>query len=337
MLLYVCSIVISVFLLPGCHHEREKKASVGPATRAVKVTEQSKSQPVTGDFIIPGFIKKEVAANHAKLVGQKGDYSSFKKYLDNLDTNKVESIAYAMDYINTCILASDTMSGDSCLLCFHRLFYEVVNNIEDSIMTKYSIVADSILMNAKTKEVNVFSDNMAQCGAGVFASEGGVYLDLLSNYENDNFKNRVTKDVQVYLTLREKELKEGFSEDAGLLISFDELYQRVKELEGFMNKYPKSTWVADAQYSYNEYLSTLLTGMDNSPVFDMETHVLKPEMKKLFQKIIKDDPGGKTTKIVTDFYNLLVKNNFKEDGDAEDKLLKQDSLITMQGVQPSLR
>ena len=329
--LWVVLIVVLGDLLFSCHNESKKKTTAGVSTHEVKVTEQDKGKPLAGDYIVPGFIKKEVTANHAKLVGQKGDYSSFKKYLQGLDTNKLESIAYAMDYINSCIPASDSSSSDSALIYFHRFFYKVVNNTEDTLIAKYHSVTDSVLADAKAKEVNIFSDNMAQCGAGAFASEGEIYLDLLANFENDSFKNRVTKDVQVYLAAREKELKEGFSEDAGLLISVDSLYQRVKNWERFLNTYPKSSWAPDAQFSYNEYLSTLLTGMDNSPVFDMETHVLKPEMKKLFQRIMKEDLNSKTTKIVTDFYNLLAKNGFKEDGSAEDKFLNKIALSQCKG------
>ena len=151
-----------------------------------------------------------------------------------------------------------------------------------------------------------------------------------------NFKNRVSPDAKEYLAKRKDELKEGYSEDAGLLISFDALYDRIKRWENYQNHFPESHHTVEANYYYTSYLEMLITGMDNSRVFDLETNILLPEVKLLYEKIMNDNPESTTTKIITAYYSFLEHHNFTENDEIQD-FLKENNLSTMLGIQPHLR
>ncbi len=166
-------------------------------------------------------------------------------------------------------------------------------------------------------------------------SEGTYYLDVKANYFSGIFSGKVSDALSEYLNLRSRELNEGFSEDAGLRISFKSDYERVLGWEAFLTKYPSSPLIGQAKYYFETYLETLLTGMDNSRVFD-ENETLIPEIKDLYESIVESDSKGKSTQIIKAYYNLLRQNKFKH-SESLDKYLKEQGLNSMLGIQPHTR
>jgi len=276
----------------------------------------------TEDLLQQNSVKTLDSLNHMKLDEEKGDLNSFRQYLEKLPVNKLVSIPYALGYIKTCI-PSGSPDQDSVFLVFNTWFYAVTNQLSDSLEKKYKIIVDQLNENSVSSELTAFRDNLAYCGIEILSSEGMYFLDVMPDYFYINFRDRVSAGVAQYLTIRKDELKQGFSEDAGMLITFGELYQRVKSWEEFQDKFPSTVYAADADYYLKTYLATLLTGMDNSRVFDSENSVLLPERKQLYEKIIKEDPQSESGKIISSYYSLLKSHNFK-DNTLNDIFLKEN-------------
>ena len=62
-------------------------------------------------------------------------------------------------------------------------------------------------------------------------------------------------------------MKQGFSEDAGMLISYEDLYYRIRRWEEFLYKHPNTIINDEAISYYRTYIETLMTGMANSRRF----------------------------------------------------------------------
>ena len=75
--------------------------------------------------------------------------------------------------------------------------------------------------------------------------------------------------------------------------------------------------------------------MDNSPVFD-ENNKLDPEAKQLYERVIAQKSSRKSSKIISDYYNLLKANNFHQ-FKGIDKFLKANGLYSMLSMQPDTR
>ncbi|MEI8204544.1 MAG: hypothetical protein WCH34_16095 [Bacteroidota bacterium] len=287
------------------------------------------------DLLKENSVKDLVALNHEQLKNVKGDLKSFISFLAILNKSKLSSIAIAADYVKTCI-GSGNQENDDIYVLFCAIYYSIANEISDSLEIKYKGVMDDFENNRNSSRLRIFKSNLAECGTEIFLSEGQFYLDVEADYFYDNFKGLVSKGLKEFLLIRSEERKKGFSEDAGLLISFEEVYQRAKRWEQFVNDYPKAVCIDEARMFYDTYLETLMTGMDNSRVFEGEDNILVPEIKALYEKIMKEDAQSKITKIITSYYSFLSKNNFKEI-DGIDNFLKENNLSSMLAVQPFLR
>lgn len=280
-------------------------------------------------------ISKLVAANHEKLSSVKGDFKSYKLYLDKLDNDSLTSIPFALDYIKTCIV-TENVDRDSIFLLFNIKFYAVANRLSDSLDTKYKSQIDQLDKDSNTVELKSFKNNLAICGIDIFSTEGMYYLDVFPDFFYTNFKNRVSGGVAEFLNIRKDELKQGFSEDAGMLISFEDLYRRVNRWDNFINKFPNTVYYGEANSYYETYLETLMTGMDNSRLFDLDNNLLLPEIKSLYEKIINEELESPTTKIISSYYTFLARHDFKEN-DSIPIFLNTNNLSTMLEVQPNTR
>jgi hypothetical protein len=276
-----------------------------------------------------------VSSNHQLIKDKKGNLISFKAYLQSLNDDSLTSIPYALDYIQTC-MKGDTTGRDSVFLLFNSKFYAIVNQLSDSLDTKYKYLEDQMDRDSITSQLQNFKANLKSCGVDIFTTEGMYYLDVIPDFFYSNFKNRVSEGVREYLNIRKDELKEGFSEDAGLVISFEDVYKRVKRWENFMKQFPSTVYSEDANGYYSEYLQTLMSGMDNSRVFDFDGNKLLPEVKSIYEKILKEDSESQTTQIITSYYNFLSRHDFTEN-DSVPLFMKSNKLISMLGVQPDNR
>lgn len=281
-------------------------------------------------------ISNLVSINHLELEKIKGNFETFKLYLNQLDDDRIVSIAFALDYINTCISVNSD-NQDSIFLLFEAKFYEVANKLTDSLETQYKSIMELLFNGESSPEIDNLKSNLKTCGMALFSTEGNYYIDVVFDYFYNNFQHRVSDGLKAYLDIRKDELKQGFSEDAGLVISFEELYQRIIKWEQFLDKFPPSSiYTQEANYYFSVYLSTLITGMDNSRVFDYESNSLLPEVKQLYEKIITETNDSKTKQIISSYYALLARHDFK-DNDSIAVFFKENNVTSMLATQPHTR
>jgi hypothetical protein len=318
-----------ILLAIACNTPQKKSnnAKMAPAPAFLK--------EINSSLLQANGIEKIVAANHEKLMGHSGDFISFKKYISALNDAEPTSIPFALDYIETCLPAA-LPERDSVVLLFNVKFYTICNKLSEDLDTKYGSLTKQLEKDVKSPELSAFQNNLKVCGIGVFSTEGNYYLDVLPNYFYDNFKDRVSEGTKTYLNIRKQELAEGFTEDAGLLISYKQLYQRVKNWDKYLSTFPKNVYTGEADGYYTTYLETFLTGTDNSRVFDGEDETISPEIKKLYEIAIHDDAQTRTGKIIAQYYALLSRHQFKQT-DSIDVFLKTHNLSTMLAVQPHTR
>jgi hypothetical protein len=302
-----------------------------------KVAEVIPTAVLAKELLQPDFMKTRIFANHGKLAGITGNLQSFKKYLKTLDTN-LQAIPYALDYIKTCIHVSDTLQRDSIFFYYMVEIDAILDKLDDSILRQYASTVKAVDSGSKSKEALAFTDNINLCGIELIddALEGD-YLRFNPDFLYNNFQDFVSKDIVEFLDQTGKETTEGFSEDGGLNMSFEDLYKRIKIWEKFANTYPNSLFRNAAWGNYRVYMGALFTGLDNSPVYDYNTQELLPELKTLYEKIIKDDTASKTSHIISEYYDSLSAHGFMRNDSVIGQLERKYKLWNMMAAEPELR
>lgn len=107
------------------------------------------------------------------------------------------------------------------------------------------------------------------------------------------------------------------------MISWTELTNRALALEDFVTKYPASNRSTVLQKELLNATSRLLYGSSNTPAYDYDEQVIKPEVKKAYENALKGNKGDtRILMILEKLLQLLDSTNNKLTPEVE-KFLNQ--------------
>lgn len=140
-----------------------------------------------------------------------------------------------------------------------------------------------------------------------FREVGEGYTEIWSKPDHyfSVFKNKVTPDYEAYISQTTKENEGNYAADAGLIITWKELGDRLIFWENFINKYPKSPLISRVKEDYNNYLYDYLFGMDNTPTYENSDGKLYDENRAEFNRMIKKYPNSYIAKKAQELLNLF--------------------------------
>jgi len=242
----------------------------------------------------------------------RADPDKINGYLRRLDFKDPVSIPLAIHFIEGYPEPPGASVYDTLYLRFESAYIETAA-LFDSIMNQEPYV--SILnkqydapQDAQLKNLLSYFELYSvrpeeEEGGYVAASDPDLYFNV--------FGKKASPALHDFLVLRKKELAEGFQMDAGMLITFPQLYERIESWGKFLKDYHGQMLTKDAFGYYGMYLRTLLVGMDNTPAF--ENGLLSADVKKLYENIQQQGKDSVSRRIVSDYYQYLSKNGFKDD------------------------
>lgn len=159
------------------------------------------------------------------------------------------------------------------------------------------------------------------------SGEGSYYIGAQGGWISKEFEQILNKSWKDFFAIRDVEIKEGFAEDSSLIISWEEVGDRIIKWEKFMAQYPRFPLVKSIDRRYNDYVKSLLSGVgSNSPTYNWSDKKLLPEVKKEYERFIKVNTTSKYHQVFKDYYELLSRNNFIVDKKAH-SFLKKEGII----------
>lgn len=137
--------------------------------------------------------------------------------------------------------------------------------------------------------------------------EGMGYLELNYQYLLEIWGEYLSEEYREYFIMATEE----FIYDAAFMVPPDEVAAKIIAREAYCAKYQGSVYAREIKELYKTLLYFYLGGIDNSPVFDNETGILTDEAKRSFENTIRNYPGTETAAVTKQYYEALIKNNFK--------------------------
>lgn len=138
----------------------------------------------------------------------------------------------------------------------------------------------------------------------------GSYMTIVDFEILKKYNDYISPELKEYIALMAEQSNNPAAMDAGLLISWDELAKRAAATESYLKLYPDSPRKDNIDNLYKGYLVVYLSGMDNTPAFDMQTQILLEDVKKSYENTITQYKGSQFAKIVDDYMKLLEKEGF---------------------------
>jgi len=138
-----------------------------------------------------------------------------------------------------------------------------------------------------------------------YAGEGSFAFRLNPNYWVEHVAPHLPKADQLYFQHVAEQTQQPYADDAGLLISWLELGQRVQVWAQYVQDHPDGYFTEMAQAKRDGDLNTLLIGMDNTPTH--EQGVLLPEVKAAYAQLIQQYPNSQLSKTLRLFEQQLAE------------------------------
>ncbi len=224
----------------------------------------------------------------------------YQKRLSSIGFKDTSSVTQAAEGLIKTAKDQPDKCREDLIFIFRKYYISCLNEYNDRV-GPYGI---------NEANENKMNKALSKVGWCVKSTEGSYYIGESAGWLETEIQKVLTHPYKEYLNFRSQEIHEGFSEDAGLLISWDQLRHRIIIWESFLNKYPGFVEKQNIQEYLDIYIRVFLSGMDNSRIHDFDNMTLNKDVKVAYEKFITKNQTSKYYALVKGYYEMIKRNNF---------------------------
>jgi len=139
----------------------------------------------------------------------------------------------------------------------------------------------------------------------------GTFFPILSYEYLKKFTAYASDDIKAYVDIMAVESGKVPAKDAALVIGWDEVVERALAQEDYVGKYGSSAKVGAVKELQKRYLTFMLYGLNNTPLFSYEDKTMNKEAREAYQKAVKENEGSELMKLLGDYMELAEKSGYK--------------------------
>ena len=181
----------------------------------------------------------------------------------------------------------------------------------------------------KKKEHRLILTDLAYMGYKLEVTEG-TYHPVVDYKSFKVFNPYIKPDIRDYINIMAAETDQPTSEDAGLIIGWDELLNRTLAMEKFLNTYSSSNRRMLMQEWYDRGQMYVFHGIENTPLFEYGTLTIDPEASSAYHNALSSHTEAeiKNSQLLTHLqtYLQLIEKNGGKNSPEIVSFLKQYSL-----------
>jgi hypothetical protein len=149
----------------------------------------------------------------------------------------------------------------------------------------------------------------------------GMFFPIMNYEYMKKFSPYASDDMKAYIDIMAVETNKVPAKDAALVIGWDEVIQRAMTQENFIKKYGSSARIESMRELQKKYLTFMLFGLNNTPLFSYDTKTMDPEAKETYTEAVKDNADSELMQLLGEYMEILEKSNYKL-SDIADKFRK---------------
>lgn len=298
----ICIILVLVIALAGC--KKKNNDIVEPGKDSIQSKDDSGKDEVD---------VKEVMKEFDKLIKNADEPNEIVKFIDEhiKGLSQIEGDKMIIDLEN--ILESSISSETD------KLFEVDTDGELMTIAGTELFFPDNKVKDIQDEELRDYVKKLIESNYKLINLEGSFYP--IVDYEKmKQYNNHISDEVKDYIAIEALDSNKPVAIDAGLVISYDELAERIIKIENYIQKYSEGKRYEEMLGNYRSKLTFYLNGLDNTPIADYET-------KKIYKDVF--DSYGKTTNTKDSVTAFVVRkhiNNIEEskyiiDKNVTDKVL----------------
>lgn len=219
---------------------------------------------------------KEAASYLAENIGKAGTKTADKMILKYKD--------YLMAFINS-----------------EKIDWNKIEKLNEYYSYEKGLEKDKI----NDADLKAYYEGFIDAGCKFISLEG--MLTPIVDYEwLSRYNSYLSPDVAAFISLNAVESNQIAAEDGGLVITWDQLSERVYGAEKYLSDYPDSALKDDAAELYQKYLEFYMIGLNNTPIVDdYATGVVRKDVLKSYERFIEKYPDSATAIIIGAYRDYL--------------------------------
>lgn len=287
--------VVLLLALNGCTNSKQNTGNEPPKTttensgiKETAVMDQFNNLLQKSDVIAEGIIKfmdeniaslSQQNASSVLIALERNQQLLLVKLQDKFANNDVVQITLAKDYRGS-------------------LTDSYINGIQEKV----------------TKDLLVLTKNS---GLKIETAEG-FYFPVIDYSFFKKYRSNVSPDIAAYIDIMAVESDKMPAKDAALMIEWEEILKRASSQENFIKTYGNSVKAEDVKQLVKKYLVFSLYGTNNTPLFSYEDKGMVPAAEKAYLEFQFNASNGNFSQIMTEYRNLLKKNDYKLTKEVDD-------------------
>jgi hypothetical protein len=257
--------------------------------------------------------------------------SEYTAYIAGLDSMDVESSGKAARKYQELFKGQAPGLCDSAFMLFNKFYESLSDNLNvmhekdtnsyDDLVINY---ADSLHPPVSKQHLD-YNQKLKDNGFQMAMDEGMTYIAQYRTFILSSLGAFVSPAMKEYLTQTDKENEEGFSSDAGMIISVGQLAERIVWWEKFISANPDFIDLPKAKETKKDYLAFLFHGMDNTPLYDDEDAMtLAGSYREGYDELLSRYPDSQVAVLVKPFYEAVKQKQRAKAGALLEQYKKQD-------------
>jgi hypothetical protein len=196
------------------------------------------------------------------------------------------------------------------------------SNVQEDLMKLEWPITDEQIQAINDDSVRELAQQTIAGGYKLETAEGFVF-PVIDYGQLVAYGDKLTISMKAYLDIMAAESDKASAKDAGLAITWDELASRTLAAESYVVTFPDTPERASVEQRYLNYLSMYLIGLNNTPIFDYDTFVILPEVKKQYEQMSASHAGTVTGQLTKEMLALLNDSKGKNGEQTDIPALKQ--------------
>lgn len=245
------------------------------------------------------------------------EYRLFVHQLDNVDVNSVQ---LAVEKFKTTFYGQQTSLCDSGFVVFQQMMdsIETYQNIKlQNDTTDYEYYFE---INNFPPKVLKYKELLAINGFKLSKSDEIVFVEQDRSYPINLLSSMLSEPMKLYLSEIEIENREGFSENAAIIISWKQHVDRIIWYEDFTKANPTFVFLENCRNYKKAYFTYLLTGFENTKLFIQSNQMeLSSYYANAYRYLLQSYPDSETAQLTTPYLETIEQKST----DARRELLKK--------------
>lgn len=232
--------------------------------------------------------------------------TEYRAFVQQLDSSDVASATKAVEQFKTTFTNQSQGLCDTAFVIYQHLMDTIELSLNEKLhndTTDYSVIFSGEPIPKKIKN---YLTLLQQNGFKFSSADGMIYIEQYRPFAFQHLSFLLSEPMKSYLNEISMESAEGFAMDQTIIISSQQLVDRILWYENFIKNNPAFVLLDNCKTYKKAYLSYLISGYGKTNLYsNVANKELSPYFAEAYDYLFKTYPESETATLALPYYNAL--------------------------------